>query len=495
MNANYLQTSLGMDFRNDSIAMTLMKKSISQVNVLDGYHAEMSPLEFSSNPELESQFLKEARNFLKGENSHPKFVCLSLPRSLFFFESFEIPVPSEQKFLPSMIEFELEKHLSSGLKDFYFGYRLNLIKNNQYRVTASGLKQETANYFLQLIKNLGLTPYLLTAPTMTNANLVLGDKSNSSSLTAMVDLGPRNVEVSILKNGLIEFSRSESLLDQSFAHGYFLKPEDDELVGTRFYDIAREIISRIEDGLSLSKNVEELESLTKIYLLGGGASAQQIANNLQNESGVKTTYSCIPSDVSSRLPKEYQISYLNTSLGLASYPFLENGLYINLLPSSLKLHEKKSGFGGALVFSALALLIYLAVLGFQILLSNKQITDLDGQLEGVKDQAMALQAIDLQHEELKRSLAVFQAVENKYPQKLLVLNELSNLLPKNTWLTGMNFKGDQLEMNGFSTVAAELVPLLEGSAMLEKVTFSGAIIREGNREKFSIRLTVNISAN
>jgi Tfp pilus assembly protein PilN len=241
--------------------------------------------------------------------------------------------------------------------------------------------------------------------------------------------------------------------------------------------------------------VEELESLTKIYLIGGGASAQQIANNLQNESGVKTTYSCIPSDVSSRLPKEYQISYLNTSLGLASYPFLENGLYINLLPSSLKPHEKKSGFGGALVFSALALLIYLAVLGFQILLSNKQITDLDGQLEGVKDQAMALQAIDLQHEELKRSLAVFQAVENKYPQKLLVLNELSNLLPKNTWLTGMNFKGDQLEMNGFSTAAAELVPLLEGSAMLEKVTFSGAIIREGNREKFSIRLTVNISAN
>ncbi len=67
MNANYLQTSLGMDFRNDSVAMTLMKKSISQVNVLDGYHAEMSPLEFSSNPELESQFLKEARNFLKGE--------------------------------------------------------------------------------------------------------------------------------------------------------------------------------------------------------------------------------------------------------------------------------------------------------------------------------------------------------------------------------------------------------------------------------------------
>ena len=133
----------------------------------------------------------------------------------------------------------------------------------------------------------------------------------------------------------------------------------------------------------------------------------------------------------------------------------------------------------------------MAILGYQILLNNNQITELDGQLEMVKEQAIGLQAIDLQYEELKDSLAIFQAVENKYPQKIPILNELSHLLPRNTWLTGMSFKGDRLEIRGFSTSASELVPILEKSPMLEKVAFSGAIIREGKREKFSIHLFVN----
>jgi Tfp pilus assembly protein PilN/Tfp pilus assembly PilM family ATPase len=493
MSAHYFQTSLGLDFHDDSIAMTMIKNSVSKIGVVDGSYIEMSPLKFLSDPELESRFIQEVKAFLNRKNYRPKFVCLSLPRSLFFFESFEVPVPAEHKFLHSMIEFELEKHLSSGLKYFYFGYHLNLLKNNQYRVTASGLKKETVAYYLQLIKRLGLAPYLLTTPTIANANLVLAEKSDSFGLTAMVDLGPRNMEISILKNGLIEFSRSQPLMDRSFAQAYFLEIEDNELMRTRSYGIAKEIIAKIEEGLAQSKYVEEQESLNKVYLLGGGALASQVAKYLQNESGVQTTFPCKPPEIDPHFPKEYQIAYLNTSLGLACHPFRENALYVNLLPSSLKPKEKKSGFGGALVLTALALLAYLALLGYQILLNNKQIADLDGQLEAVKNQAVALQAIDLQHEQLKKSMAVFQVVENKYPQKLSILNELSNLLPKNTWLTGMRFKGNRLEINGISTSASELVPILEKSPMLEKVTFSGAILKEGKREKFSIHMFVRNS--
>ena len=342
MNSSYFHTSLGLDFHDGYVAMTLMKKNLSQIGVMDGNYAEMSPLEFSSNPELESQFVQEVQGFLKRKNCRPKFVCLSLPRSLFFFESFEVPVPPERKFLDSMIEFELEKHFSSGLSDFYFGYHLNLLKNNQYRVTASGVKKETATYFLQLVRSLGLTPHLLTAPTMANANMVLAGKSNSSGLTAVVDLGPRSTEVSILKNGLIEFSRSESLMDQSFAQAYFLEMEDDELVRTRSFVIAKEIVASIEEGLARSKNVDELESLNQIFLLGGGGLTEQVAKYLQKESGVPTIFSSIPSEIDSHFPGEYRLSYLNTSLGLASHPFLENALHVDLLPSSLKPKAKKN---------------------------------------------------------------------------------------------------------------------------------------------------------
>jgi general secretion pathway protein L len=151
---------------------------------------------------------------------------------------------------------------------------------------------------------------------------------------------------------------------------------------------------------------------------------------------------------------------------------------------------EKSGFSGALALSALALLAYLAFLGYQTLLNNKKITDLDDQLEALKKQTVELEAIDLQQEKLKISLSIFQIIENKYPQKLPILKELSNLLPKNTWLTGMKIKGNRLEIKGFSTSASELVPILEESPMLEKVAFSGAIIKEGPREKFSIHLFI-----
>ena len=82
---------------------------------------------------------------------------------------------------------------------------------------------------------------------------------------------------------------------------------------------------------------------------------------------------------------------------------------------------------------------------------------------------------------------ILNKIDKQYPAKLPILNNLSQSLPKDSWLTNIKIKNGELEIKGFSPRASKLVPLIEKSPRFKKTGFAGSITRESMGEKFTIQ--------
>jgi general secretion pathway protein L len=138
---------------------------------------------------------------------------------------------------------------------------------------------------------------------------------------------------------------------------------------------------------------------------------------------------------------------------------------------------------------ALAATVVLLLAGWfvnRVVYTNKALITLDTQLNEIKGQVASLEKIDLEYEALKNYVDILNTISKQYPDKLPVLDELSHSLPRNTWLTHLKVKQDEIEIKGYSPVASNLIPILEKSKIFKETSFVGTIISESAGEKFTI---------
>jgi len=90
---------------------------------------------------------------------------------------------------------------------------------------------------------------------------------------------------------------------------------------------------------------------------------------------------------------------------------------------------------------------------------------------------------------LETRAAVLENLRAGNWQKLGMIQELTRLFPDGTWVQEMHISEDTVEINGYSSHAAELVPPLENSPYFTQVEFTAPITRDNqNREIFRIRM-------
>ncbi|MCH7623454.1 MAG: PilN domain-containing protein [Nitrospinae bacterium] len=118
--------------------------------------------------------------------------------------------------------------------------------------------------------------------------------------------------------------------------------------------------------------------------------------------------------------------------------------------------------------------------------------NLDQQLAEVKKQAELLQEIDREYDTLSGFISTLNSIENKYPSKLPILEELSKTLSRDTWLTNIKIVKNNMEISGYSKTASKLVPIIENSPYFKKTRFVGAITNRKEGEKFTIRTELQV---
>ncbi|MFQ5445273.1 MAG: PilN domain-containing protein, partial [Nitrospinales bacterium] len=440
----------------------------------------------------ERYFLAEINRFLLRHNEFPQNFVISLPRSYISFKSFDLPAP-DRKSVDSMVEFEMEKHFSTSVDDLCFSYLISEISKTDFHVVLSAVQKDITHYYLELIQRLSLKPSTIDVSTFSNLSMIYTNGQKPENLIAVIDLCSTSFEITLLKNGIIEITKNIHLDDTEFSHHYFKEDIPREFYEKYANPMAQKIIDETLVALSSCNKLTPEDSVEQIHLAGGGPYAESLARQLEQQAKVPVLLVTSENTPNLKPVDDFEPTFLVTSLSLGLREFKSNGSEINLLPPELRPKKKKVSIKTTLGLSLAVVLLLIAWFSNKIIYNNTTLASLENQLQEIKTQVGDLEKIDVEFENLKNFINIFKQIDQQAPFKLPLLQELSRVLPKDTWLTNISITKNKIELKGFSASASKLVPLLENSPYFKDTGFKGTIVNQEEGEKFTIRSTLQVS--
>ena len=105
-----------------------------------------------------------------------------------------------------------------------------------------------------------------------------------------------------------------------------------------------------------------------------------------------------------------------------------------------------------------------------------------------------MEALTREEEELKRirkDTSFFSRMEGLKGEILLVLDELSRIVPNSAYFSILRYRQETIEVRGSAENASNLVPILERSPLFKNVGFNAPSKRaRDSRETFSLKAEI-----
>ena len=167
----------------------------------------------------------------------------------------------------------------------------------------------------------------------------------------------------------------------------------------------------------------------------------------------------------------------------------------NLLPSSLipeKPPTSLSTFNKLLLAVNLALLVALAATHLMGLATTRE--ELQTRMETAKLKAEATLKIREKVDKLKEEAVFFQNLKTDTVPKIAILEELTHILPDETWLDRAFLEENRIKLFGLSSEASNLLSEIEKSPMFENVAFQAPVVQEKRfgKERFQISADLTV---
>jgi len=177
---------------------------------------------------------------------------------------------------------------------------------------------------------------------------------------------------------------------------------------------------------------------------------------------------------------------------LSDFPQLDNAY--NLLPERYQPRSSTLTQYLSWLVGGVTILLALAAMVWPVWMEGQAVDNLKSRIQQLEKQT---RVVDNQQVEIDALRAETQKlIDNKYqaPSLLTALNELSQLLKEDTWLTHLQFTDKRMQIQGQSPAASALISLLEGSDYFSNVSFVSPLTQDKTtgRERFQISLDVSI---
>lgn len=143
-----------------------------------------------------------------------------------------------------------------------------------------------------------------------------------------------------------------------------------------------------------------------------------------------------------------------------------------------------------------AAILFLTALALPSLLMEREYEQLSARLSEVRSSAEAGAGSVEQANRIENTRRFMDQKLGENLPPLVLLSELSRLIPRDSWITTLNLQGDKLSLQGNSAKASDVVTALAGSRLLREVQYQSSITRDprSNMERFSISAVVVVDA-
>lgn len=230
------------------------------------------------------------------------YVALAVPGSSAIVRFLELPRMTEDE-LNNAIIFEAEKYIPFGINEVIIDHQLLIprLGDNKMLVLLIAAKKDIINERLKFISRVGLSACVLDVASLANVNSFLaGAKRNKSEIAAVVNIGAKATDVSIISEGVLYFTRSIQIggdeltkalaesfsLDMKAAEELKINPEDK---AAEVAEKTKAILHAIIDEIRLSFGYYENQSgrnIEKVYLGGGVTASPDVCELMKGNLGI-----------------------------------------------------------------------------------------------------------------------------------------------------------------------------------------------------------------
>ena len=478
-------TYLGIEFKEDSIVITYLKNRLSGITLLS---SSTFPLRF------EETVSDEVREYISrhGTNAHKVFV--SVPDRWAITKFIDIPsMKGKGKgALANLMKFEIERHIPFEIDDVVYDFLVMDTKDMRDSVVFAAVQKEKINLIKDYLGKLSLQANAITISSFAVLNsielsevsvggwqdiigivrrsAILGKKGE---INISVYIDKRHSSVAVIRDGLCTHMRS-------FTFDVSGPPEV-------FLNEISQYLAEIQSSLSL-------EHFNKLLLSGDLASLESLRDALNEKIRVDVITVKQVEKLSGKL-RGVNIDGTSSSVG-ACFAGLGTGTYkINLLPHKADYEIRRIAPLTTKVFLVAILILLVGIFSTEAVKQKKFLGKIDEKLKANGPEIKALETMLTDIASLKeKSDLLYRVKDNEIA--LEILAEFARLMPKDSWVTSLNYKGidvidkkkteGELIISGYAVSSSSLIPILEDSPYFEKVEFVGPIKKTKDNEQFKL---------
>ena len=125
-------------------------------------------------------------------------------------------------------------------------------------------------------------------------------------------------------------------------------------------------------------------------------------------------------------------------------------------------------------------------------IEERKIVMIDREIAVRRDEVKKIEALKKESEELKKGIAAINDFRTARPMTLIVLREVTQILPQNVWLSRVRITESAVEIEGYAASATDILPKLEASGYFKKVEFASPTTRDVrlNADRFIVKMEI-----
>jgi len=164
------------------------------------------------------------------------------------------------------------------------------------------------------------------------------------------------------------------------------------------------------------------------------------------------------------------------------------GAPVNLLPLENRKRKALTPHLINLALGTLALLLLISAVSLPLVNKRHKIQVLEPLLETASAKAEVALQLRKDVDQLTANSRFLTDKKRSSLPVLEIMDELTHILPDDTWITRLDIKGPELQIQGQSSSAAALIPLIESSSILQNPRFRSPVtqVPRSDTEQFHL---------
>ena len=455
----YLKTSVGIEMRNEDLVISCLRSNFSK-----GVFTHFKRIPAYRTRDVE-EVRKEIESYFNSQRLSRENIVLGIPRSDAVIRHLDLPREVEDN-LKQVMLYQVQSFEPTEEEKFYFDYVASGAgqPGKRFQVLLVLIRKPVLDAHLAAMGALGIRPASVTLGSVALANLFLQKRTDAGGKTFLLaDIRPGGFEILALRDASLIFTR-EAVKEEAKAWKDVLLQEFELAAGK----------------IRLSPD----ETVEKIVLAG---EESEIALNELRESIEECEL--IRSHVPVEIPVQNRAHLQEgaTSVGLAFSGIVRRPmLVLNLLPSEQRLQRTRWAYVPT-VLLGLIVLSLLVGLGLRQTIQERILArKLDQEINDLKGRVNRVQAIRAQAEALEKKIVFVEGLTRQADMNLEILQELTTLLPPDTFLSVYRNAECTIQISGSSS-SLDLIPKLERSPLLKSVQQRGTTYKDvqTGKERFT----------